>query len=176
MMGLPRLALSVRQPWAWAIIHAGKDIENRSAYSVRAGGMVVCPVAIHAASGMRQAEYDWAVWRMAQDGVTVPPAADLPRSAVIGQVEVADFVEASDSPWFGGPVGLVLRDPVACDPIPAKGARGYFEWTPSGTLAPALPWMQARNIAEDGLFDDLPVQFETPPDKPFGRKPSRPPR
>ena len=21
--------LSIRQPWAWAIIHAGKDIENR---------------------------------------------------------------------------------------------------------------------------------------------------
>lgn len=23
-------ALSVRQPWAWAILHAGKDVENRS--------------------------------------------------------------------------------------------------------------------------------------------------
>ena len=22
-------ALSIRQPWAWAILHAGKDIENR---------------------------------------------------------------------------------------------------------------------------------------------------
>lgn len=30
MLDLPELALSVRQPWAWAIIHAGKDIENRS--------------------------------------------------------------------------------------------------------------------------------------------------
>ena len=26
----PMLALSIRQPWAWAIIHAGKDVENRS--------------------------------------------------------------------------------------------------------------------------------------------------
>ncbi|MQA14935.1 MAG: ASCH domain-containing protein [Pseudonocardiaceae bacterium] len=23
-------ALSIRQPWAWAILHAGKDVENRS--------------------------------------------------------------------------------------------------------------------------------------------------
>lgn len=23
-------ALSVRQPWAWAIVHAGKDVENRN--------------------------------------------------------------------------------------------------------------------------------------------------
>lgn len=27
---LPETALSVRQPLAWAIIHCGKDIENRS--------------------------------------------------------------------------------------------------------------------------------------------------
>ncbi len=26
----PMLALSIRQPWAWAVIHAGKDVENRS--------------------------------------------------------------------------------------------------------------------------------------------------
>ena len=25
-----QLALSIRQPWAWAILHAGKDVENRS--------------------------------------------------------------------------------------------------------------------------------------------------
>lgn len=30
-MILPRKALSVRQPWAWAIIFGGKPIENRSA-------------------------------------------------------------------------------------------------------------------------------------------------
>ena len=23
------LAVSIRQPWAWAVIHAGKDVENR---------------------------------------------------------------------------------------------------------------------------------------------------
>jgi hypothetical protein len=23
-------ALTVRQPWAWAIVHGGKDIENRT--------------------------------------------------------------------------------------------------------------------------------------------------
>ncbi|WP_409188395.1 hypothetical protein [Bradyrhizobium sp. RDM4] len=32
---LPEFALSVRQPWAWAIIHGGKDVENRSAPAVR---------------------------------------------------------------------------------------------------------------------------------------------
>lgn len=37
--------LTVRQPWAWAIIHGGKDIENR----VRSLGPYRGPVAIHVA-------------------------------------------------------------------------------------------------------------------------------
>ena len=36
--------LTVRQPWAWAIIHGGKDVENR----VRSLGPYRGPVAIHA--------------------------------------------------------------------------------------------------------------------------------
>jgi hypothetical protein len=40
-------ALSVRQPWAWAIIHAGKDIENWTWRTHYRG-----EVAIHASSKM----------------------------------------------------------------------------------------------------------------------------
>ncbi|MEM8823533.1 MAG: hypothetical protein AAGF30_07985 [Pseudomonadota bacterium] len=169
-MDLPPLALSVRQPWAWAILHGGKDIENRSAYSVRVGGMTTGRVAIHAASGMKREEYDWAVWRMAQDGVAVPRPEALPRRAIIGAVDVVDFVTESPSPWFGGAVGLVLRDPVACEPVPAAGARGYFEWERGGALAEPLKWMLAWGGAEGGLFDDLPVGFAQAPEKPFGRR------
>ena len=38
--------LTVRQPWAWAIIHGGKDVENRS---TSIAGAYRGPVAIHAA-------------------------------------------------------------------------------------------------------------------------------
>ena len=166
---LPPLALSVRQPSAWAIIHGGKEIENRSLGSIRAGRMGPGRIAIHAAIGMRQAEYDYLVWRWARDGVTVPPPAALPRRAIIGSVDVVEIITESDSPWFGGEAGL-LRDPVACDPIPAPGALGYFEWQAGGALAESLPWMRAWGEAAGGLFDELPVQFETAPPKPFGRK------
>ena len=53
MTDLPDIALSIRQPWAWAILHAGKDIENRS-WSTSFRG----PVCIHAAKGMTAAEFD----------------------------------------------------------------------------------------------------------------------
>lgn len=39
-------ALTIRQPWAWAIIHGGKDIENRSWNTKHRG-----PLVIHAGMG-----------------------------------------------------------------------------------------------------------------------------
>ncbi|WP_209313530.1 hypothetical protein [Jannaschia formosa] len=174
-MPLPSRALSVRQPWAWAILHAGKDIENRSAFSIAAGGMTPGRIALHAASGMTRAEYDWAVWRMGRDGVAVPRPDALPRRAILGAVEVTGIVSASDSPWFGGRMGLVLRDPVPCEPIPAPGARGYFDWRPGGEIAPPLRWMRDWGQAEGGLFDDLPPAWPEPPARPFGTRPKADP-
>ena len=55
---LPPLALSVRQPWAWAIIHAGKDVENRSWQAVNHGLRRRGRIAIHAAKGLTRDEYD----------------------------------------------------------------------------------------------------------------------
>ena len=43
--------LTVRQPWAWAIIHGGKDVENR----VRnIAGDYHGPIAIHAAKAGKE--------------------------------------------------------------------------------------------------------------------------
>lgn len=166
----PPIALSVRQPAAWAILHGGKDVENRTLASVRAGRMKPGRIAIHAAIGMTRAEYDYLVWRWAQDGLCVPRPDVLPRRAIIGSVDVTGITTESDSPWFRGEAGLLLRDPVPCDPIPAPGALGYFEWSPGGELAAPLPWMRDWGGPEGpgGLFDDLPVQFGSPPRRPFG--------
>jgi hypothetical protein len=126
---LPALALSVRQPWAWAIIHAGKDIENRSWQRVpKSWREKRGRVAIHAARGMTRREYEDARRFMVRLGVEVPLAHQLPRGGIIGSVEVAGLVERSDSPWFTGPLGLVLRDPRPCEFVPAMGRLGYFAW------------------------------------------------
>ncbi|MEM1272485.1 MAG: hypothetical protein AAGF88_01640 [Pseudomonadota bacterium] len=163
---LPPLALSVRQPWAWAILHAGKEIENRSLGAIRSGRMDVGRIALHAASGMTRKEYDWALWRMTQDGISVPLPSDLPRRAIVGSVEVSEIVTESDSPWFGGKSGLRLRQASPVKPIAAPGALGFFRWSPGGALAPTLAWMET--YAPPGLFDTLPRQFRKPPEKPFG--------
>jgi hypothetical protein len=127
MIELPEIALSIRQPWAWAVIHAGKDIENRGPSAIRylnhAGR-----ICVHAASGMTRAEYDVAAAFMASIGVKCPPPAELPRGAIIGTVEVTTIVIESNSPWFFGPCGLVLINPAACDVLAATGALGFFNW------------------------------------------------
>src|SRR3990167_9411398 len=51
----PMKALSIRQPWAWLILHAGKDIENRGWPTSFRGRFL-----IHASKGMTRAEYELA--------------------------------------------------------------------------------------------------------------------
>lgn len=127
-MDVPVKALSVRQPWAWAIMFAGKDIENRSWQAINHGLNVRGDIVIHASSGMTKREYEGASDFMASIGVECPPAMDLWRGAVIGVVEVVDVVRDSPSPWFFGPRGLVLRSPRPFAPAPVRGCLGYFNW------------------------------------------------
>lgn len=172
---LPRLALSVRQPWAWAILHGGKVIENRSLGAIRSGGMTPGRICLHAASGMTIKEYRWGLWRLDRHGVRCPPPGALMRGAIIGTVEVTGIITESDSEWFGGEAGLTLADPAPIDPIPAKGALGFFQWSRAARFAEVKPWMQnfatpgiTPNSQTDDLFADAPLQFATPPPKPFG--------
>lgn len=149
----PQFALSVRQPWAWAILHAGKDTENRDWRHPNPGLKFRGRVAIHAASGMTQHEYLNAADFIdtTASHVRCPPPHELVRGAIIGSVDVVDVVryrgpataEQLQSPWFVGPVGLILRDPVACEPIPCKGALGFFRWLPAepSAIPPPARWM-----------------------------------
>lgn len=143
MTDLPRLALSVRQPWAWAIIHAGKDIENRSWQAVNHGLRRRGPICVHAARGMTRGEYEDAASFMRSIGCDCPAPADLLRAGIIGTVNVVDVVTCSDSKWFFGPRGLVLADPRPVEFIPAVGALGYFEWGEAdrSIIPPPAKWM-----------------------------------
>lgn len=149
-LDLPTLALAVRQPWAWAIIHAGKDIENRSWQAVNHGLTKRGRIAILAAKGMTKGGYEDArdfineVLAASPDfGLRCPAAIDLLRGGIIGSVEVVDVVIDSESGWFCGPRGLVLRRPIPCEFIPAKGALGYFTWTRAVSVEVSAPakWM-----------------------------------
>ncbi len=115
-------ALSIRQPWAWAILNAGKRIENRSwAASFRG------PFLIHAAQGCTLMEYEEARRWGPMVPHTLPRWKGLVRGGIVGRARIVDCVTESDSPWFVGPFGFVLED---VEPLPFalfKGSLGFFE-------------------------------------------------
>ena len=118
-------AISIRQPWAWLIINAGKDIENRS-WPTRFRGRVM----VHAAQGMTRQEYvDVEQFLATQHGgrILLPPADELARGGILGSVEIVDCVSESSSPWFFGPYGFVLRNPAPLPFAPLRGRLGFFE-------------------------------------------------
>ena len=143
--------ITVRQPWAWLIVRpdltvpverekayaAGriKDIENRS-WGTKVRGRVL----IHAAKGMTRTEYDdVAYWLSSDDrqdlGITLPSFEDLNRGGVIGSVEIIDCLTQSDSRWFFGKYGFLLK---ASQPLPfrtIKGQLGFFD-VPNEAVSP----------------------------------------
>jgi hypothetical protein len=125
------LALSIRQPWAWLIVHAGKDIENRD-WSTRVRGRVL----VHASKGMTRDEFDSAaIFAFGRTGAArLPPMAGLQRGGIIGSVEIVDCVQRSSSCWFVGRFGFVLRDPMPLPFTPWKGQLGFFD-VPEAELA-----------------------------------------
>lgn len=142
MIDIPEIALSVQQPWAWAITEGGKDIENRSRFAVSKGDMKPRRIAIHASLGMTRDDYEDANRFMASVGVVCPLPDKLVRGAIVGIATVTAIVSEHSSPWFFGPRGLVLSDQVSITPIPAVGALGYFRWRPSGKpLEKPKKWM-----------------------------------
>lgn len=125
----PRVALSIRQPWAWAIIHAGKDIENRS-WSTNFRGRLH----IHASKKFDLDGYDWIRLNARQLGIRRPLLNDMPtpsefyRGGIIGAVTLADCVTHSPSRWFSGPYGFVLKDPMpTAAQIQCRGRLGIFQ-------------------------------------------------
>lgn len=135
--------LTVRQPWAWAIVHAGKDIENRTqAWSYRG------PLAIH--SGLAQFERHNLAAAAHRAAHGTETRTDIRFGGIIGVVDLVDVHvstrtpsgQCCDSEWAQyaeGPtkpvVHLVLENPRPLRrPIAARGQLGL--WTPhADTLA-----------------------------------------
>jgi hypothetical protein len=149
---LPRLAISVRQPWAWAIIHAGKDIENRDWNQTSGNGRRIPTgkrVCIHASQGMTRDEYVSAYDHMRDLDIMCPAPGALTRGAIIGTVQIDGSVMESRSPWFFGPLGLLLSYPLPVEPpIRAMGALGWFDWKTSDHPWPEpAKWMLPKSEA-----------------------------
>lgn len=112
-------ALTVRQPWAWAIVMGYKDVENRSKRTNHRG-----PLLIHAAKQMDPDGFQL-LWEL---GVYRKLPDELFLGGLIGSVEIVDCVTNSPSPWaMKNAWHWVLRSPKQFKtPLPCTGSQGMF--------------------------------------------------
>lgn len=149
-------ALTVQQPWAWAIIYGGKDVENRTqAWTYRG------PLAIHAGTRISHRGMDTVPQIAAAEQTSHPEwirrqmDGALITGAIIGIVDLIDAhpsgvgLSCCESWWaetqYDDPAGttrrhivhLVLANPrPLLEPIPCRGALGL--WTPTADVLARL--------------------------------------
>ena len=124
-MKLPDRALSIRQPWAWLVATGRKEIENRPrAHPFR--GEFLIHASLTADRDALFDVFDGAHPVTGEDLDFVVPPLELHRGGYVGIAEVVDCVTTSDSPWFVGPFGFVIRNARPIEFIPAKGMLGFY--------------------------------------------------
>ena len=88
-------AITVRQPWAWAIIYGQKDVENRTR---NIAGSYRGPVVIHAGKSLDPEEFGSAVDALDVIGVTRPAGRvkDLGFGVALGTADLTDLHHADE--------------------------------------------------------------------------------
>ena len=110
--------LSIRQPWAWAILNAGKDIENRT-WPTKIRGRIF----IHA-----PLKTDWNGVVDLEEKFGIKQSGFFLTGGIVGSIEIVDCVKKSESKWFDGPYGFVLANPHPLPFTPVRGQLGFFEY------------------------------------------------
>lgn len=130
-------ALTIRQPWAWAIFHAGKDIENRvwQPRSLKPGETI----AIHVA---KKLDDDWeracneitlySAWDADQRIVPAGEHENPFAGMIIGLVDVVRWDHSDDHkvwpPWAqGNAFHWHLDNPRLIVPVLARGNFGLWD-------------------------------------------------
>lgn len=129
---LPKLALSIMQPWAWLIVNGHKDVENRDwptkfrgPIAIHAGKKVDDDAETYLAQGIHPVGGDFL---SSKDPMMGYPYPIQQRGGIVGTAEIVDCVESSESGWFVGRYGFVIRSARPIEFIPLKGKLGFFEW------------------------------------------------
>lgn len=126
---LPSIAISLKQPWATLIVCADKDVENRS-WKTRFRGNVL----IHASK--KRDEKEMRSFMDLKKHHNFEPSwkhgeplewQDMPCGGIVGMVEIVDCVTESESPWFVGEYGFVLRNARPLPFFPCRGSLSFWK-------------------------------------------------
>lgn len=120
-------ALTVKQPWAWLILHGGKDVENRM-WPISYRG----PLLIHAGKTYDdEADYffDWAATYTEIDTSVYPTPDEIVYGAIIGRVQLVGCQTLYRSDWADDEQwNWILADPEPfAEPVPWCGRLGLWQ-------------------------------------------------
>lgn len=120
------VALSLRQPWAWLIIHGPKRIENRRWNTYFRGRFLIHASKVHA-----RKDHERAASVAAEYGIELPPRGSpaYQCGGIIGSVELVDVLDrwCSAVPWkFEDQYGFVLADPQPIPFVPCSGRLNFW--------------------------------------------------
>ena len=121
-------ALSIRQPYAWAIASGFKPVENRTWRRDFHG-----PVLIHAGKKELVDDVDHVIRDIAaQTGVSgalIRNAYDQQKrlGGIVGFGVISKCVASHPSPWFRGPYGFVFERAQLIGFVPCPGQLGFFD-------------------------------------------------
>jgi len=118
-MILPRVALSIKQPWAWLIAAGHKDIENRTWRTNFRGQFC-----IHASKTFDMDGYRYVV--MYYPEIDMPHPDSFKTGGIVGMARLVGYVKYSQNPWFTGPFGFILQEQRELEFIPMAGKLRFF--------------------------------------------------
>lgn len=114
-------AITIRQPYAWLIVHGFKTVENWSEHESR--WTFRGSLAIHAAKApVRDKIYGRCCKKLGKK----IPRDELHLGGIVGVAELYDIVDDHRSKWFVGPFALVLRNAKPTPFFPCKGQLGLW--------------------------------------------------
>ncbi len=118
------LAISVRQPFAFLIVHGHKPVENRD-WPLPNKYALPLRCLIHASRTFNLQAYRWVKKRFPQ--IVLPEPEEFDCGGVVGVVNIIDCVTEYDSPWFTGQYGFVLACPRSVPFVPFAGNLRFFD-------------------------------------------------
>lgn len=122
---MPERALTLKQPWAWLIIHGCKNIENRP-WNTRFRGRFY----VHTSKEHHKVDYDRALQLCNEMGVELPPygSSVYQCGGIIGAATIVTVLPREDVlAWkFQGQYGFVLGYRQPTNFIPCKGALNFW--------------------------------------------------
>ena len=123
-------ALSIKQPWTWAILN-GKPVENRTWPTYFTG-----PFLLHAGKKFDHDGYWWILDHRDLFTVDIPHRDNFQLGGLVGMSKIVDCVDSHPSPFFFGPWGFVLKDSRPIDFVPINGQLGFFDIPQHITVKP----------------------------------------